>query len=111
MCSLQQAAQLGPPRAQLAGDLQAGQAWHRDVENRQVDVLAQADRERLEPVGCLGRDLQVGLAVEHEPQPAPDDGVVVGEQDAGPQLCHESDCSGSESRTSVPCPGRLRMST
>ena len=43
-------------------------------------------RRRLDGLGAvarLGDDLQVGLAVQDQPQAAADQGVVVGEQDAG----------------------------
>ena len=39
--------------------------------------------DRLGAVAGLGDDAQVGLAVEDEAQAAADDGVIVGEQDAG----------------------------
>ena len=39
--------------------------------------------DRLGAVARLGHDAQVRLALEHEPQAAADDRVVVGEQDPG----------------------------
>ena len=45
-----------------------------------------SSRERvldgLVAVGGLGDDLEIGLGVEHHPQPAQDDRMVVGDEDA-----------------------------
>ena len=42
--------------------------------------------DRLRAVAGLGDDAQVRLALQHEPQAAPDDGVVVGEHDPGVEV-------------------------
>ena len=78
-------------------------ARHRDVDHGEVDRLAQAALDGLDPVAGLGHDGQVGLGLEHHPQPAAHDGVVVGEQDPGRQWDgHRS------SLTSVPRSGSAR---
>ena len=74
------------PRRELARGLQAGHARHRDVEHGEVDVRVQPELDGLGAVAGLGDDGQVRLALEHEPQTAAHDGVVVGEQDAGLQV-------------------------
>ena len=58
-----------------------GHARHRDVEDRQVDVLGESPLDRFGSVARLPDDLEVGLLVEHPHQPAEHDGMVVG--DAG----------------------------
>ena len=68
---------------ELARGLKAGQARHRDVEHGEVDVVAQPLLDRLGAVARLGDHVEVGLGVEDHAQAAADDGVVVGEQDAG----------------------------
>src|SRR4051794_17432310 len=100
-----QHAQPGAPPAQLVGGAQAAHARHRDVEDREVDVVLERALDRLGAVAGLGDDPQVGLRVEDEPQAATHDDVVVGEQDSGRQRYHRpSSLTGTCSVTSVPSP-------
>ena len=50
-----------------------------------MDVVCERPLDRLVAVGRLGDDLEVGLGVEHHPESAQDDRVVVGDEDAGLQ--------------------------
>jgi hypothetical protein len=75
--------QLGPPAAQLGSCLEAGLARHADVEDREVDVALEPALDRLGAVDGLGDDLEIGLGVEDELQPLPDDRVIVGDENAG----------------------------
>ena len=68
---------------QLARGLEARQPGHRDVEDGQVGPLRAGHLDGLGAVARLGDDLEVRLAVEDQPHAAADEGVVVGEQDAG----------------------------
>ena len=63
---------------------------HRDVEDRQVDIGHERAPQRFRAVSGLGQHLEVGLSVEHEPQAAAHDRVIVGQQDAGLQRSHRA---------------------
>ena len=104
-----QHAQLRPALGELARGLQPGHPRHRDVEDREVDVVAQRALDRLGAVAGLGDDLEVGLGVEDEPQPVAHDGVVVGEQDAGGQRYRWSSRDRHVQPTSVPPAPRASM--
>src|SRR5581483_8021152 len=89
--------------AQLLGRLDAGRLRHRDVEDRDVDVLAHRLLHRLGAVLGFGDDLEVGLRVEHAPQARADDRVVVGDEDARHERDrHQSPPAGTSRRTSTP---------
>ena len=65
-----------------------------------------AELDGLGAVAGLGDDLEVGLGVEHHPQPAADERVVVGEQDARLQRDGSCRLAGRHARrTRVPPPG------
>ena len=68
-----QQAQLGPALVQLVGGLDAGHARHRDVEDREVDILGERLLDGFGAVLGLCDDLEVGLRVEHPPQAGADD--------------------------------------
>ena len=72
---------LGQVRADLARGLQAGHARHRDVHHAQVGLRLQRLLEGVDAVLGLGHDLHVRLALDQQPQAAPHDAVVVGDQD------------------------------
>ena len=78
-------ADLGLAVRDLTRGLQSRLARHRDVEDRQMDVLGECPLDGLVAVGRLGDDLEVGLGVEHHAQSAQDDRMVVGDEDAGLQ--------------------------
>ena len=81
-----------------------GQPRHRDVEDRQVDIVRQRARDRLRAVGGVGHDREVGLRVQQLAQPAPHDRVVVGDEHARDERdAHRGAPAGSRKRTSVPC--------
>ena len=65
---------------------------------------AEGPLDRLGAVAGLCDHLQVGRLVEHHPQPATDDCVIVGEQDPGLEWsrAHRSSSSGTSRRTSQP---------
>jgi hypothetical protein len=48
-----------------------------------VDVFGNGSFDRFVPLGRFCDDLEVGLGVEHHPEPSQDDRVVVGDEDAG----------------------------
>jgi hypothetical protein len=75
-----QHAQASPTPAQLHGRLEPSEPWHRDVENREIDVISEGLLDRLESVGRLRDHLDVGLAVEHRTQTAANDRMIVREQ-------------------------------
>ena len=90
-----QRAQLRPPPAQLGDRLQPGHPRHRDVDDREIDVRIRAELDRLGAVTGLGHHLEIGLGIEHQAQAAPDDGVVVDQEDAGLEWGHEPVRAGS----------------
>ena len=73
---------------QLGDRLQAGHPRHRDINDREVDFGPQPELDRLGAVTGLGHDLEVGLGVEHQPQPAADQRMVVGQKDPRLQRRH-----------------------
>ena len=83
--------QVGALLGELAGGLDAGQARHRDIEQRQLDLVAQSHGDRLLAVACLRHDLEVGLGVEDHPQTMAHERVIVGEQDARHRGTRESE--------------------
>ena len=70
-------------RGDCPGGLQAGHSGHGDVEQDEVDAAGQGQGYRFDAVAGFGDDVKAGAVVEDEPNPAPDQGVVIGEQDAG----------------------------
>ena len=94
---------------ELGCGLEARPARHRDVEDREVDRGVGCALHRFGAVARLRDDLEVGLAVDHQPQPAADHGVVVGDQDPGDQRDRHD--AGSSTTTSVPPEARARTST
>ena len=85
----------------------------RDLLNAEADfrVVAEAADgaeavqmavDGLRSVAGLRDDLEVGLLVEHEAEPAQDDRVVVGEQDAALQRDGHQASTGTRRTTSVP---------
>jgi hypothetical protein len=90
--------------------LDARHSRHADVEHREVDLFVESSFDRLGAVAGFCDDLQIGLGVEDEAEPAPDDGVVVGEQYA--RACarvHRGSVTGRDSETSVPPPGAFAI--
>src|SRR5262249_45968814 len=59
-------AQLGLAASTPANGLQAGQARQADVEDPELDVLAERTLDRLRSVRRFGDDLEIGLALHHE---------------------------------------------
>jgi hypothetical protein len=72
----------------LAGRVETGHARHRDVDDRQIHVLSQAELQGLGAVTGFADYFQVWLRLEHHAQPATDDGVIVDEQNAGFERDH-----------------------
>ena len=64
----------------LARRLQPGQLRHFDVEDRQVGPLPHRQLPRFGPVGGLGHHLDVGLALQQQPQPRPHNPMVIRNQ-------------------------------
>src|SRR5262249_976899 len=62
------------------GGLDAVEARHLDVEQRQVGLVLAGELHGLLPVARLGDDL-VARALEQPPQVEPDDRLVLGDQD------------------------------
>src|SRR6185437_9627864 len=95
--------------------LDAGHPRHGDVEDGQIDVVVHRAPHRLGAVTDLGHDPHVRLGLEHEPQAAAHDGVVVGQEDADPprrdgHLYASTAADGMQSSTSTP-PSSLTPST
>ena len=66
----------------LSRNLESGEPRHRDVEDREIELGAESDLERLLAVAGLGDHLQVRLGIQDQLQAASDELVVVGEEDA-----------------------------
>lgn len=64
------------------GGLDAVQLGHPDVHDHDIGTLGPGQPYRLPPVGGLPDDLHVRLCVDEEPERAPEQSLVVGEQDA-----------------------------
>lgn len=80
-----QHAYAGLQRGQFAGGLQAGHPGHRDVQDRQVDLVRAGQGDGLRPVPGLGDDLEVRLTVEDQPHPSTHQRVVVRQEDSDPR--------------------------
>src|SRR5581483_3794841 len=101
--------QLRLPPPQLLGHLNAGRLRHRDVEDREVDVLRAPLLDPLVAVLGHGDHLEVGLGVEHLLQAGADDRVVVRDEDPGDERDrHQAPAAGTSSLTSTP-PPRARL--
>ena len=72
----------GRLRTDRGNRLEAGAAGHVEIEYQHPRVVAAHVAPRAPHVGRLGEHLEVGLAVEQQPQPAAHHGVVVGEDDS-----------------------------
>ena len=55
---------------------------HADVHQHDVGMRLAGREHRLEPVGGLAHDLDVGLGVEDQPEAGADERLVVGDEDA-----------------------------
>ena len=66
---------------QPARRLEAVDVRHPDVHQDHVRLGLAGGEHGLEPVGSLADDLDVGLGVEDHPEPGPDEGLVVDDQD------------------------------
>jgi hypothetical protein len=82
-------AHCGPSAKQLGGRLKPGQSRHRHVEDCEIDFARERLLDRLVAVGGLRDDLDVRLTLEHGPQPAPNDRVVVRQQHPCLQRDHD----------------------
>ena len=66
---------------QAAGCSDAVQAWHPDVHENQIRMVAPDGNLRVLAIGRLSDNLDVGLAFEDQPEAGTDHGLVVGNQD------------------------------
>ncbi len=88
-----QHAHSGELGADLACGLETGHPRHADVEDAQVGLAGQRLLHRLDSILGLRDHVEVGLALEQELDPRPDDPVVVGYEHS----------HGRVSSTRVPC--------
>ena len=79
------------PVEQPPGRLETVDVRHPDVHQDHVRLRLPGREHGLEPVGSLADDLDVGLGVEDHPEPGPDEGLVVDDQDLD---AHAGDSSG-----------------
>jgi hypothetical protein len=56
--------EFGPARGQLPRSLQSRHARHRDIEDREVDVLVERALHRRGAVGGVGDDAEVRFCIE-----------------------------------------------
>ena len=92
---------------QFGGDLQAGDAGHRDVEHGHVGRQLERQGERLRPIRCLADDREAGLGLEHVADAGPDDGVVVGDEHADGRAVHVTPAAPTGTSTSSEAPDPL----
>ena len=85
--------------ARAGGRLDAVELRHADVHEQDVRVVGAGGCERVDPVAGLGRHLDVGLGLEHHPQPLAHEVLVVCDDDA-------DHWTGSDAFTVKPPPGR-----
>jgi hypothetical protein len=73
---------VGAPRPDLATGLDPGPVGQPDVHHDDVGLEGPGAGDRFGDAAGLGDDLEVVVGLEHGPQAAADDLVVVDEQDA-----------------------------
>src|SRR5262249_54700755 len=96
-------ARRGLARGRLGTRLQPGHARHAYVEDRELDVLAERELDRVRSVRRFGDDLEIRLAFHHELQPSAHDRVVVRDEDARHERDrHQRVSAGTSSRTWTP---------
>gem|GEM_PF-2111081 len=66
-----------------AGDLKAGQAWHRVVEDDEVGPQVERLADRLDPVGGFTDDQKIGLGLQHRSDTLTDGAMVVDNENSG----------------------------
>ena len=97
------------PAEDVAGRVQAVQAGHGDVHDDDIGRQAPGQGDGRHAVLRLARDFDVSAAVgQAELEALPDDGVVVGDEDA--DLHGAPSPSGISAMISVPRPGAVRTS-
>lgn len=101
----------GTEKAVDAGAAQA--PGHREIERDDVGVGGGSGLDRLGKSACFTDDLNVGLGADEHPEPAPEQGMIVNDEDASaphavaPIVCSPEPLQGSWMRIAVPRSGAV----